>query len=165
MVTVPGTFSSSSTGPAGLGSSEVQVKKKFTPNSFCLLRTMLGILTSDSNFNAEGFLSNNVLYYDGVDSTICAFSRRNQKLRLSFRVADGCLFRHSSTILLPGNIRPRRSLQKECMHASDLMIKHPIQPGTAWRDDRGSPSGGLTTFRGAKGVGCSVWTSQICISW
>lgn len=106
-------------------------KKGFRPNSFCFLRSMLQILTSDSNFNAEGFLSNNVLHNDSVDSTICAFSRRNQKLRLSFCVADGYLFRHRSTILLPGNIRPRRSLQKVSMHANhrfrfdDELVKDP----------------------------------------
>lgn len=92
---------------------------------------MLQILTSDSNFNAEGFLSNNVLHNDSVDSTICAFSRRNQKLRLSFCVAEGYLFSYRSTILLPGNIRPRRSLQKVSMHANhcfrfdDELVKDP----------------------------------------
>lgn len=83
------------------------------------------ILTSDSNFNAKCFLPNNVLHNDGVDSSIHALGRRNQKLRLSFRVAYGHLFRYRSTILLPGNIRPRRSLQKLCIHANhspNLMI-------------------------------------------
>lgn len=83
---------------------------------FVFWRTMLQVLTSDSNFNAEGFLANNVLHNYSVDSTICAFSWRNQKLRLTFSVADGSLFRDGATILLPGNIRPRGSLQKVCMH-------------------------------------------------
>lgn len=116
MVTVPGTFSSSSTGPGGFGSSGVQIH-----TSYCMWnRSQLFIkdlyrtynkLTCDSNFNAECFLTNNVLDNDCVDSSVWALRGGNKKLRCSLCIADCHLLRHWCSIFQPCDLWPRRGLE------------------------------------------------------
>lgn len=121
MVTVPGTFSSVSTGPGGFGSSGIKIQKF----SLCLQHMEIeGIIwtvkrysitpnsTCDSNFNAEWVLADNVLDSDGIDSSIWALRGSNQKLGCSLCVADGHLFRHWHSIFQPGDLRPRGGLWK-----------------------------------------------------
>lgn len=69
-------------------------------------------LTSDSYFNAEWFLGDNVLDNYGIDSSIWALGGRNQQLGCSLCIADGHLFRHWRSIFQPDDLGPRRCLQK-----------------------------------------------------
>lgn len=66
-------------------------KKHACINKLLKLRSCTVKFTCDSNFNAKGFLTNNVFDDDRVDACVWAFSWRNQELGRSFSVADGHL--------------------------------------------------------------------------